>query len=165
MCFGFGIYSDISRDAETRFDISSYELDRSLRQRKKKKVIRLMKNELGAKMMMELVGLRPKTYIYLSSSLNYVPSALSLLTCLRALCAFMPSRFTRFNAFGPYVLSRLTRLRALCTLIFTHLITCLIYAPYLRALFTRLNYTPYLCALLSAFKEIKTTIKGNFKMF
>ena len=124
-----------------------------------------MKNELGAKMMMELVGLRPKTYIYLSSSLNYVPFALSLLMCLRALRAFMPSRFTRFNAFGPYVLSRLTRLRALCTLIFTHLITCLIYAPYLRALFTRLNYTPYLRALLSAFKEIKTTIKGNFKMF
>ena len=32
-----GISKDIAKDVETRFDISSYELDRSLREEKNKK--------------------------------------------------------------------------------------------------------------------------------
>ena len=39
------IYIDITVDVETRFDVSNYELDRLLR--KRKKVIGLMKDELG----------------------------------------------------------------------------------------------------------------------
>ena len=50
------IYKDIA-DVETRSDISNYELDRPLTIEKNKKVIGLMKDELGRKMM--------KTYSYL----------------------------------------------------------------------------------------------------
>ena len=39
------IYKDITVDVETRFDVSNYELDRLLP--KRKKVIGLMKDELG----------------------------------------------------------------------------------------------------------------------
>ena len=41
------IYKDIVEDVETRFDTSDYELDRPLHKGKNKKVIRLMKDELG----------------------------------------------------------------------------------------------------------------------
>ena len=61
------IYRDIEEDVETRFDTSNYELgcnsfDRSLPIGKHKKVIRLMKDELGEKIMTEFVGLRVKTF-------------------------------------------------------------------------------------------------------
>ena len=59
------IYKDIAEDVETRFDTSNYELDRLLPKGKNKKVIGLMKNELGGKMMTKFVGLRAKTYSYL----------------------------------------------------------------------------------------------------
>ena len=45
------IYKDIPKDVETRFDTSSYELDRPLWKGKNKKVIELMKDELGGKIM------------------------------------------------------------------------------------------------------------------
>ena len=47
------IYSDIAKDVETRFDTSHYELDIPLLQGKNKKVIRLVKDELGGKIMKE----------------------------------------------------------------------------------------------------------------
>ena len=56
------IYKDIAEDVETRFDTSNYELDRSLSKGKNKKVIGLIKDELGGKIMAEFVGLRAKTY-------------------------------------------------------------------------------------------------------
>ena len=64
------IYKDIAEDVETRFDISSYELecnsiDRPLPKGKNKKVIGLMKVELGGEIMTKFVGLRAKTYSYL----------------------------------------------------------------------------------------------------
>ena len=59
------IYKDIAENVETRFDTSNYELDRSLSKRKNKKVIVLMKDELGGKIMKEFVGLRTKSYNYL----------------------------------------------------------------------------------------------------
>ena len=43
------IYKDIAEDVETRFDTSNYELDRPLPKGKNKKVIGLMKDELGRK--------------------------------------------------------------------------------------------------------------------
>ena len=59
------IYKDIVEDVETRFDTSNYELDRPLPKGKNKKVIGLMKDELGGKIITKFVGLRAKTYNYL----------------------------------------------------------------------------------------------------
>ena len=47
------------------FDTSNYEFDRPLPKGKNKKVIGLMKDELGGKIMTEFVAVRPKTYSYL----------------------------------------------------------------------------------------------------
>ena len=59
------IYKYIAEDVETRSDTLNYELDRPLPKEKNKKVIRLMKHELGGKIMTKFVGLRAKTYSYL----------------------------------------------------------------------------------------------------
>ena len=59
------IYKDIVEDVETRFDNSKYELDRSLSKGKNKKVIGLMKHELGGKNMLKFVGLSVKTFSYI----------------------------------------------------------------------------------------------------
>ena len=59
-------YKDISDDVEKRFDSSNYEVNRPLSIGKNKKVIGLMKDELGGKIIMEFVTLRPKTYSYLT---------------------------------------------------------------------------------------------------
>ena len=59
------IYKDIAEDVETRFDTSNYELERLLPKGKNKKVIALMKDELGTKVMTKFLGLRAKTYSYL----------------------------------------------------------------------------------------------------
>ena len=58
-------YKDIADDVEERFDTSNYEVGRPLPTGKNKKVIGLMKDELGGKIMTEFVALRPKTYSYL----------------------------------------------------------------------------------------------------
>ena len=49
-----------SKDVEKKFDTSNYELERPLLIRKKKKVVILIKSELGGKIMKEFVGLRAK---------------------------------------------------------------------------------------------------------
>ena len=53
-------YKDIVEDVETRFDTSGYKLDKPLPIGKNKKVIGLMKDELGSKIMKEFISLRPK---------------------------------------------------------------------------------------------------------
>ena len=58
-------YKDIADDVEKRFDASNYDANRPLPTGKNKKVIGLMKDELGGKIMTEFVVLRPKTYSYL----------------------------------------------------------------------------------------------------
>ena len=55
-------YKDIADDVEKIFDTSNYECDRLLPTGKNKKVIGLMKDEIGGKIMTEFVALRPKTY-------------------------------------------------------------------------------------------------------
>ena len=59
-------YKDIANDVEKRFDTSNYEANRPLPTGKKKKVIGLMKDEFGGKIITESVTLRPKTYSYLT---------------------------------------------------------------------------------------------------
>ena len=49
-----------------RFDTSNYKVNRLLTTGKNKKVIGLMKDELGGKIITEFVTLRPKTYSYLT---------------------------------------------------------------------------------------------------
>ena len=62
------IYKDIAEDVDTRFDTSNFEIDRPLPKGENKKVIGLMKNELGGQIMKEFVGLRAKTYSYLKDN-------------------------------------------------------------------------------------------------
>ena len=52
-------YKDIANDVEKKFDTSNYEVNRPLPTGKNKKMIGLMKDELGG-------ALRPKTYSYLT---------------------------------------------------------------------------------------------------
>ena len=59
-------YKDIANDVEKRFDASNYECDRPLPTGKNKKIIGLMKDELGGRVVTEFVALRPKTYSYLT---------------------------------------------------------------------------------------------------
>ena len=58
-------YEDITNDVENRFGTSNYEVNRPLPMGKNK-VIGLMKDELGGKIITEFVTLRPKTYSYLT---------------------------------------------------------------------------------------------------
>ena len=59
-------YRDIAKDVETKFDTSRYSKDdnRPLPVRKNKKVIGMMKDELGGKIMTKFVVLRAKMYAY-----------------------------------------------------------------------------------------------------
>ena len=59
-------YKDISDDVDNRFDTSNYEVKRPLPIGKNKKVIGLMKDELGEEIITEFIALRPKTYSYLT---------------------------------------------------------------------------------------------------
>ena len=69
------VYKDIAEDVEKRFDTSNYKwegnsINRSLPKGKNKKVIGLMKDGLGGKIMTKLVGLGAKTYICLIDNNN-----------------------------------------------------------------------------------------------
>ena len=59
-------YEDIASDIENRFDTSNYEANRPLPTGKNKKVIGLMKDELGGKIITEFVTLRPQMYSFLT---------------------------------------------------------------------------------------------------
>ena len=58
-------YKDISHDVYNGFDNSNYGINRPLPIGKNKKVIGLMKDELGGEIITEFIALRPKTYSYL----------------------------------------------------------------------------------------------------
>ena len=58
----FDFYEDIASDVENRFDISNYEVNRPLPTGKNKKIIGLMKDELGGKIITEFVTIKPETY-------------------------------------------------------------------------------------------------------
>ena len=58
------VYTDMADDIPARFDTSGYCLNRPLPVGLNKKVIGLMKDELGGAIMTEFVALRPKLYSY-----------------------------------------------------------------------------------------------------
>ena len=55
----------MAEDVETIFNVSNYELERPLPKGKIEKVIGLVKDELGLKVMIKFVGRRAKIYSYL----------------------------------------------------------------------------------------------------
>ena len=61
-------YKDISDDVDNRFDTSNYEVKRPLPIGKNKKIIGLMKDELGGEIITEFTALKPKTYSYLTDN-------------------------------------------------------------------------------------------------
>ena len=63
-------YKDIADNFKKKFDASNYEVNRPLPTGKNKKVIGLMKDELGGKIITEFAALRPKTYSYLMDDGN-----------------------------------------------------------------------------------------------
>lgn len=60
------VCADHVEDFNTKFDTSSYEVKRLLHIGKSKKVIRIMKYDLGGRIMKQFVALRQKTYSYLT---------------------------------------------------------------------------------------------------
>ena len=81
------IYRDIAEDVETIFDSPNYELDcnsieRPLTKGKNKKVIGLMKDELGRKVMTKFIGLRAKAYSYLIDDGNKDKKAKGTKNCV-----------------------------------------------------------------------------------
>ena len=59
-------YKDIANDVENRFETSNYEVNGPLPTGKNKKIIGLMKDELGGKIITKFFTLRPKTYSFLT---------------------------------------------------------------------------------------------------
>ena len=59
-------YKDISDDVGNRSNTSNYEVKRPLSIEKNKKIIGLMKDELGGEIITEFIALRPKIYSYLT---------------------------------------------------------------------------------------------------
>ena len=64
------VYEDIAIAVKKRFDTSNYEVNRALPTGKEQKIIVLMKDELGGKIMTEFVAPRPKKYSYLMDDGN-----------------------------------------------------------------------------------------------
>ena len=75
-------YKDIVQDVEERFDTSNYDVDRPLRKGKNKKVIGLMKDELGGRIIAEFVALRPKIYFYMTDEFIEMKKAKGKKKCL-----------------------------------------------------------------------------------
>ena len=79
-------YKDIAQDVEERFDTSNYNVDRPLPKGKNKKVIGLMKDELGGGIITEFVALRPKTYPYMTDEFIEMKKAKGTKKCLIKRC-------------------------------------------------------------------------------
>ena len=61
---------DIAKAVGKRFDTSSFGIGRPLPLGKNKKVIALIKDEVGAEIMKDFVGLRAKIYSYLKENID-----------------------------------------------------------------------------------------------
>ena len=60
-------YADLAVDVETRFNISNHEVDRLLLVETNNKMIGLMKDELGGRIIKESATLRPNMCNYLTN--------------------------------------------------------------------------------------------------
>ena len=75
-------YKDISQDVNERFHTSNYTFDRPLPKGKNKKVIGLMKDELGGGIITEFVALRPKTCSYITNDFTELKKAKGMKKCV-----------------------------------------------------------------------------------
>ena len=75
-------YEDIANDIEERFDTSNYEVNRPLPTEKNKKVIGLMKGEVGRKIVTKFAAIRPITYSYLMDDGNSDKKAKGTKKCI-----------------------------------------------------------------------------------
>ena len=91
-------YKDIADDVEKRFDTSNYEVDRPLPTGKNNKVIGLMNDELGGKIITEFAALRPKTYSYLTDDCKDDKKAKGTKKCVI-------KRLIEFNDYKDYLLN------------------------------------------------------------
>ena len=60
------LYQDIAKDVDKKYDTTNYTVERPSPMGMNKKVIGMMKDEFGGKIMKEFIGLRPKCYSYLT---------------------------------------------------------------------------------------------------
>ena len=72
-------YKDI---VKKKYDTSNYTVERPLPMSKNKKIIRMMKDELGGKIMKEFIGLRPRCYSYLIEDGNIDKKAKGTKKCV-----------------------------------------------------------------------------------
>ena len=75
-------YRDISEDVKDRFDTSNFYCDRPLPTGVNKKVVGLMKDELGGGIITEFVALRPKAYSYRTDGLVELKKAKGTKKCI-----------------------------------------------------------------------------------
>ena len=75
-------YKGIAQDVEERSDTSNYDVDRPLPKGKNKKVIGLMKDELGGGIIIEFVALRPETYSYMTDEFIEMTKARGAKKCV-----------------------------------------------------------------------------------
>ena len=75
-------YKDISQDVNKRFDTSNYTFDRPLPTGVNKKVIGLMKDELGGDIITEFVALRSEAYSYVTNNFIEMKKAKGTKKCV-----------------------------------------------------------------------------------
>ena len=75
-------YKDIAEDVKERFDTSNLSYDRPLPINMNKKVVGLMKDELGGGIINEFVALRPKAYSYRTDDLVELKKAKGTKKCV-----------------------------------------------------------------------------------
>ena len=75
-------YEDIASDVKKIFDTSNYQVNRPLSTGKNKKVIGLMKDGLGRKIMTKFAAFRPKTYYFLMDDANSDKNAKGAKKCV-----------------------------------------------------------------------------------
>ena len=75
-------YKDIAENVKERFDTSNYIYDRPLPTGVNKKVIGLMKDELGGGIITEFVALRPKVYSYITNDFTELKKAKGTKKCV-----------------------------------------------------------------------------------
>ena len=75
-------YKDIGNGVEKKFDTLNYEVNTLLLTGRNKKVVALMKDELGEKIMIEFVALWPRTYSYLTDDCKEDKKSKETKTCV-----------------------------------------------------------------------------------